>query len=641
MLPMIQSSFSLVLFLLLVLPVSAQRDLTKEQKIWDELQSIAPAAVATFKAATEAMDKSDWQEAAKLYEAVLKKAPTFDVVYRRLGYTLVEMGNRKEGMPLLETAVEMKASAANLMSLAEALAITGDKIKATAENKERAHALARQANAVEQNEQTLALLAGLSLELNRLSDFGEAAKALNQHYPNLMQTHYFNAIQAAENNDWIKASNEISAAEQLGLDPQTAAAMRDSGIGWRAMMWRTMYVGAVLVVAWALGLLLLFVTGKLMSAQVLRSVAEANPNETINATELQLRNKYKQLIRLASIYYYISIPVVIFLVLAFAGGITYFFLWLGRIPIKLVGILVIGALITVYITIKSLFIRFNYDDPGRALGQDEAPGLWELAHQVAAQVSTRAVDEIRITPGTDMAVYENGSAREIKQDRGKRILLLGIGTLNGFSQQAFRAVLAHEYGHFSHRDTAGGEDALRINNRIATMAHAMITSEQATPWNVAFQFLRLYHFLFRRLSHGATRLQEILADRVAVQNYGAAAFTAGLSHVIRRSLEFDYLAANEINTAVQTQRSLVNLYKLEVSTSDTERLVEEQFQEAINQPTTEDDTHPSPHERFALAQKIVCANPTKVTGQVWDLFANQEALTEEMSQWVGNQVSAA
>jgi Zn-dependent protease with chaperone function len=28
---------------------------------------------------------------------------------------------------------------------------------------------------------------------------------------------------------------------------------------------------------------------------------------------------------------------------------------------------------------------------------------------------------------------------------------------------AFRAVLAHEYGHFTNRDTAGGEIALRVN----------------------------------------------------------------------------------------------------------------------------------------------------------------------------------
>ena len=39
---------------------------------------------------------------------------------------------------------------------------------------------------------------------------------------------------------------------------------------------------------------------------------------------------------------------------------------------------------------------------------------------------------------------------------------MGIGLLPGFSQDSLRAVLAHEYG-LSHRDTAGGDVALRVN----------------------------------------------------------------------------------------------------------------------------------------------------------------------------------
>ncbi len=54
-----------------------------------------------------------------------------------------------------------------------------------------------------------------------------------------------------------------------------------------------------------------------------------------------------------------------------------------------------------------------------------------------------------------------------------------------------------------------------INRDMMKFAIAMIESGQAVWWNVAFQFLRVYHFLFCRISHGATRLQEVLADRVA------------------------------------------------------------------------------------------------------------------------------
>ena len=125
---------------------------------------------------------------------------------------------------------------------------------------------------------------------------------------------------------------------------------------------------------------------------------------------------------------------------------------------------------------------------------------------MADKLGTRPLDQIRITPGTEMAVYESGTRRERRSDQGTRTLLMGIGLLPGFSQDSFRAVLAHEYGHLSHRDTAGGDVALRVNQDMINFAIAMVMSRQAVPWNIAFQFLRVYHFLFHRISHRTTRL---------------------------------------------------------------------------------------------------------------------------------------
>ena len=101
-----------------------------------------------------------------------------------------------------------------------------------------------------------------------------------------------------------------------------------------------------------------------------------------------------------------------------------------------------------------------------------------------------------------MAVYERGNRRERRSDLGRRVLVMGLGLVPGFGQNAFRAVLAHEYGHLSHRDTAGGEVALRVNQDMIKFAYAMAHAGQAVWWNIAFQFLLFYHFLFRRISHG-------------------------------------------------------------------------------------------------------------------------------------------
>ncbi|HEY6370179.1 MAG TPA: M48 family metallopeptidase [Candidatus Sulfotelmatobacter sp.] len=184
-------------------------------------------------------------------------------------------------------------------------------------------------------------------------------------------------------------------------------------------------------------------------------------------------------------------------------------------------ILVIGSMVTVYKMIRSLFVRVSSEEPGRSMSPDEAPGLWNLTREVAEKLETRPLDAIRVVPGTEMAVYERGSYRDRRKGRGQRTLIMGLGLLPGFDQNPFRAVLAHEYGHLSLRDTAEGDVALRVNQDLMKFAYAMAHSGQAVWWNIAVQFLRLYHFRFRRISHGATRLQAVLADRASARLDGA------------------------------------------------------------------------------------------------------------------------
>jgi TolA-binding protein len=78
------------LFLLLLLPAAAQaqpqrpqRDMEKEQKIWKNLQIIAPDSVETFKRATGALDANNHEEAARLYAEVREEAPDFTPALRR------------------------------------------------------------------------------------------------------------------------------------------------------------------------------------------------------------------------------------------------------------------------------------------------------------------------------------------------------------------------------------------------------------------------------------------------------------------------------------------------------------------------------------------------------------------------------
>lgn len=632
----------------LSLAQTQERDLKKEEKIWLELQKTAPKTVDAFKAATAALDAKNYQEAAKLYNEVLMQAPTCEAALRRMGYALIGTGKRDEGLKAIQTALDFNRTSDNLISLALGLTDPGaaNDYQPTKAELERAFALSQEAMQKDtENEPDYPLMvAQLALATNRMPDFYDASKRLNEKFPDLAATHYFNAIRLADDGSLDAAEAEVKQSEALGMPRETAQELltaieteKNNGYYW---VWKYFYYGLYLVGAWALGLAVLFVAGKTLSAKTLRSIENSDPNDVTGGGQAGLRKIYKSVIGVAGIYYYLSQPIVMLLVIVGAGAITLFFLYIGTIPIKLLLIVGFVALATVFYMVKSLFVRTKTEDPGRALSEAEAPELWALTRAVAEAINTRPVNEIRITHGTELAVYERGGIREKMRDKAERVLIVGAATLNGFSQNAFRAVLAHEYGHFSNRDTAGGDIALRVNLDIVRLAEAMAMSGTATFYNIAFQFLRFYHFLFRRITHGASRLQEILADRVAVHQYGADAFREGLTHVIRRDIEFHHVAEREINAALSSNRALQNLYEMTEQNEEIKKDLEQQYHENIARPTTEDDTHPSPQDRFKWANQITSRETAPIAGMVWDLFKNREALTLEMNSLLEKRLKA-
>jgi tetratricopeptide (TPR) repeat protein len=623
-----------------------QRNMGKEAEIWKELDSISPKSVETFKRATEAMDKGDPTEATRLYSEVMAKAPNWDVANRRLGFSLLQSGQTKEGLALLQKALTLKRSPENLISLAQMLAYPGPNIQGSTKDKEQALILAKEASVRRTDQSDVsypALVAQLALDLNDVPDFRVATNELVSRHQDLMVTHYFNAILTASDSEWSTAKQEIERAGQMGLPPEVVEQfLVETGIRTRATAWHYAYIAGFVVLAWALGLALLFFIGGILSKRTLRGLETTDPDTLVSPEHDKLRSVYRKVINVAGLYYYISIPVVILLIVGVTGAIIYGFMISGTVPIKLVLVLGIGAVVTVFQILKSLFTRRKQEDPGRELLEKEAPGLWALSKDVASTIGTRPVSEIRVTPGTEVAVYERGSFRERMQDRAERVLLVGVGVLNDFNQNAFRAVLAHEYGHFIHRDTAGGDMALRVNSDMMKFARGMILSRQNTVWNIGFHFLRLYHRIFTRISHGAGRLQEALADRRASYHFGAWAFEEGLSHVVRRKIEFEHLVNKEIHAASESNRALLNIYDLaRMEDRDHQGSVEEKFQRAINRKTSDTDTHPSPAERFRLARLVVSKEVSAATGAVWDLFTDRENLTREMSSLVEAQVKGA
>jgi hypothetical protein len=134
-----------------------------------------------------------------------------------------------------------------------------------------------------------------------------------------------------------------------------------------AAAWRDATYAGLLVPAWIAGLVVLFVSGKALSRLTLQSIEHsAKSAGSATSSEIRLIKVYRQLIQVAGWYYYISLPFVILLPIAgAAAGVVYAFMALGRIPIRLVAILGLVTLGTIYKMVQSLFVKINAQDPGR------------------------------------------------------------------------------------------------------------------------------------------------------------------------------------------------------------------------------------------------------------------------------------
>jgi Zn-dependent protease with chaperone function len=201
---------------------------------------------------------------------------------------------------------------------------------------------------------------------------------------------------------------------------------------------------------------------------------------------------------------------------------------------------------------------------------------------------------------------------------------------------AFKAILAHEYGHFSNRDTAGGGFALSVRRSLLTFIVGLAQSGHATPWNPAWWFAIGFYKIFLRVSQGASRLQEILADRRAAEAYGGLAFANGLKHVIACDLRFEDHVNAEIGKALKEKLPLQNLWSPPLSGTDPKLL-----EAALVREPSPYDSHPSPRDRIRWVEKLPAALPSNddADKDAWSLFHRREHHEREVTLFIYQQLA--
>ena len=188
------------------------------------------------------------------------------------------------------------------------------------------------------------------------------------------------------------------------------------------------------------------------------------------------------------------------------------------------GLIVLGSLWTLATWRPGL-------QPGVDVTPEEAPELWALVTELSEATHTRGPEQVRLIGDVNAAVSED--ARFFGLFGGPRRMYLGVPLLLGLSVSQLRAVLAHEFGHFSGTHTRLGPLAYRG-------WQAIVSTVQQLQGNVFQWPLRVYMVFYILLSRGMSRSQEREADRLMVQIDGRANAQAALREVYVLTLYWSY-----------------------------------------------------------------------------------------------------
>ena len=393
-------------------------------------------------------------------------------------------------------------------------------------------------------------------------------------------------------------------------------------------------------IPWIGGMVVLFLAGFILSSAALRAVSKSNEGSGAPiGLSASLRSLYSIVLGTATVYYYLSIPIVILLTIAVFGGVVAGFWAAGWLPIKIIIIAVVVGGVSVISMLRGLFVSESTDDPGLRLELGRHPKFRDLLNGVARKIGTPPVDNVYLTPGTDVGVTERKSGRFA--GRAERCLILGVGALEGFKIRPFKAVLGHEYGHLTNKDTSAGRTALAARVRMyKTLVH--VAQGGAAAWyNPAWHFLNLYFKLFLRISQGASRLQEAMADRWASAAYGWLAFEKGLRHVITREVMFSSHANLTLKEVVEGHKALVNLYAYEPSQKEHPSALDARLREQLNRETSAYDSHPAFNERISWL-KVLNHKGEAVSEMddqdVWSLFADRSEVEQRLTEIIRKNV---
>ncbi|HJT15926.1 MAG TPA: M48 family metallopeptidase [Thermoanaerobaculia bacterium] len=238
--------------------------------------------------------------------------------------------------------------------------------------------------------------------------------------------------------------------------------------------------------------------------------------------------------------------------------------------------------------------------PGLLLDEERDPDLFAVIRGVAKKTGQKMPREVYLVSDVNAWVSQRGRFMGIGS---RRVMGVGLPLLQTVSVPQFRAIIAHEFGHYHHGDTALGPWIYKTREAIGRTIENLVKSHAGA---IHKPFLWYGNF-FMRVTQSISRAQELAANALSATVAGArnainaliATERSGAAYYSYWSTEVVPLLSNGFHPPIAAG----------LSAYMRSPVVEKQLGEIVDRALTKADvdvydSHPPLRERIAALEKL-------------------------------------
>lgn len=249
--------------------------------------------------------------------------------------------------------------------------------------------------------------------------------------------------------------------------------------------------------------------------------------------------------------------------------------------------------------------RDRFTPPGPRLEPERHTDLFRVVREVAEATRQEMPADVFLIADVNAFVAQRGGVLGVGS---RRVMGVGLPLLAALDVHEFRAVIAHEFGHYEGGDTRLGPWVYRTRNAIGRTLE-----EVAKHSTVLVKPFEWYGMAFLRITHAVSRRQEYVADAVAARVAGAHAIASALRRLERAGAGFSGYWSSEVSPVLEKGfrppmlegfRQFMNDPRVR---DELDTLLTRSIEDGKSDPY---DTHPALRERLAALEQLADRLPS-------------------------------